>query len=129
MLKLNYTDVGLHVEQMQAPLETLIAQRVTLAMRLGHTLQVEVGLASMLLTAAHPDLPLLEAALRRETGGAGAIAPVDADCVEVSLCGTWLSDSPLAAEGTFFVALGDRTEHLLYHLWHSSQISMLPKIR
>ncbi len=46
MLKLTYTDVGLHLERMATPLETLVAQRVVLALRAGQRLYIEPGKAS-----------------------------------------------------------------------------------
>jgi hypothetical protein len=59
MLKLNYTDVGLYMEQTMTNPELLIAQRVLLAMRLGRSalpsrkesLHIEPGHASFLLPA------------------------------------------------------------------------------
>lgn len=47
MLKLNNTDVGLYMEQIMINPELLMQERVFLAMRLGQTLYVEPGRASL----------------------------------------------------------------------------------
>jgi len=56
MLKLTYTDVGLHLERVPIPLEATVALRVILAMRTGSTLYAEPGRASFLLPADLPEL-------------------------------------------------------------------------
>lgn len=68
MLKLNYTEVGLYMEQTMTAPEILMQDRVVLAMRLGQTFYVEPGRASFLLPTDTPELGQLEMALRLEKG-------------------------------------------------------------
>jgi hypothetical protein len=125
MLKLTYTEAGLHMEQVTTPLETLMTQRVTLALRCGHSLYVESGRASFLLRQDTPGLAHLQAALWQERSHNVAIAPVDAQFVEVSLSGSWVAENAAAHAGIFLVALSDyRTEFFVYKLWLESQMQI-----
>lgn len=121
MLKLNYTESGLYLERIAAPLEMLVAQRVMLALRSGRTLHVEPGKASFLIAANTPGIQQLEAALRLEQNFSTTLSPVDSDFVEVSVQGSWLAESAYAEEGTFVTALSDRTEFFVYKLWQLTQ--------
>lgn len=117
MLKLTYTDVGLYLERLNLALETLVAQRVILAMRLGQTLVIEPGKAAFLLPMNTPGLERLEALIRLERVQDVVIIAVDDDCVEISIKGNWIAQDVAAHEGTFLAVLGDRTELFVYKLW------------
>lgn len=117
MLKLTYTDVGLYLERLTVSLETLVAQRVILAMRLGQTLHVEPGKAAFLLPMDTPGLERLESMIRLERAQDVVIVAVDDECVEVSIKGNWIAQDVAAHEGTFLAILGDRTELFVYKLW------------
>jgi hypothetical protein len=129
MLKLNYTEDGLYMERVMTSPELAIAQRVILAMRLGQSLQVELGHASFLLPADVPELEQLELSLRQECRGRVAVIPVDDKFVEVSLSGSWIAESKEAHEGMFLTVLSDslsetlceRAEFFLYKLWQMSE--------
>ncbi len=121
MLKLTYTELGLHLEQVATSLEQVIAQRSILAVRYGHTLHIEPGRASFLLPAPTPGLTCLELALRRETNHPISITTVDEGFVEVSLQGSWIAAAADAHEGMFLTCLSDRAEFLVYKLWQDSQ--------
>ncbi len=124
MLKLNYTEIGLHMERVMTPLELVIAQRVVLAMRLGQTLHVEPSRASFLLPADLPELGHLEATLRQECSPSVYVMPVDDMFVEVSLHGSWIAENAEAHEGMFLTAVDGRTEFFIYKLWQMSQVPM-----
>jgi hypothetical protein len=64
MLKLNYTDLGLHMEWVMTSPEWLIAQHVVLAMRLAQPLHVEPSHASFLLSAQIAELQQLDNVLQ-----------------------------------------------------------------
>lgn len=117
MLKLTYTEVGLHLERLGAPLEMLVAQRVILALRIGQPLQVEPSRAAFLLAADTPGLFQLAVMLQLEHSPGIAITPVDAAYVEISLQGSWLAAGADAYEGMFIAAFADRTEFLICKLW------------
>jgi hypothetical protein len=119
MLKLTYTEVGLHMERIVGTLEGTIAHRVILALRVGQTLYVEPGHASFLLPATAPGLLQLKQALGLES--AIVIMPVDTEWVEVSVTGSWIAEHVAAHEGMFITALSDRAEFLVYKLWSATQ--------
>jgi hypothetical protein len=121
MLKLNYTEVGLYMEQVMTSPEVAIAQRVVLAMRLGQSLHVEPGHASFLLPADVPELGQLELSLRQERRARVTVIPVDDEFVELSLSGSWIADSKEAHEGMFLTMLSDQTEFLIHKLWQMSE--------
>lgn len=122
MLKLTYTDVGLHTERVSLDPEVLIAQRAILALRLGQTLHLEPGKAAFLLPASVSALKQLNAIAQRETHLGLTITPVDDDYVEVSLHGSWLACGPNAHEGTFLTVLSASAEYWVYKLWQETQI-------
>jgi hypothetical protein len=121
MLKLTYTDAGLHMEKATDAVESLVTQRVILALRLGQTLHIEPSRASFLLPGDAPGLNQLQLSMRLERNRAISISAVDAQFVEVSLRGNWIADSLDAHEGMFITALGDRAEFLVHRLWQNSQ--------
>ena len=121
MLKLTYTEVGLHLERVAVPLETLIAQRVVLALRAGQPMYIEPGKASFLLPADAPGLNQLQMTLGLDHNQVITILPVDEEFVEVSLHGSWIAASMEAHEGMFITALSDRAEFFVYKLWKMTQ--------
>jgi hypothetical protein len=120
MLKLTYTETTFHIERLSQSPEQLVALRVKLAMRMGQTMVVQPSSASFLLPAGLPALSMLEAALRQQQSEAIALCLADAETLEVSLTGTWITVDPEGETGIFLSVLGDRTESLLYHLWQKA---------
>ncbi len=127
MLKLTYIEDGLHMERVSAPLEVLIAQRVTLVMQAGQRLHIEPGQASFLLRAETPGLARLERVLRLEQTLDAVITPVDSAFVEVTVKGCWIAETVDAESGIFVTTLSDVAEFLVMKLWQamSSQFSSL----
>lgn len=121
MLKLLYTEVGLFMERVLAPLELTIAQRVVLAMRLGQTLHVEPGRAAFLLPAQITVLKELQEFLLRADNRQVSVTSVDLDYVEVSVTGSWVSAHEGADEGMLLTVLSDELEATIYQLWQASQ--------
>jgi hypothetical protein len=129
MLKLTYTDTFFRLEFLAQSLEDWVAGRVILAMRVGNSICVEPSTASFLLPADLPELSDLEMAIEREEieaiacvpAGGIALCRCDAEYVEVSISGSWLSADPETEEGVFATTLGDRVESLLFQLWFQSQ--------
>ena len=121
MLKLIYTETGLHLERLAVSLETIVTQRTILALRLGQSLYVETSRAAFLLPADLPEIASLEAALSQEQGDAIALCPVDDDYVEVSLRGVWVANDRQAEEGMFLSVVRDRSEFFIYKLWQLTQ--------
>lgn len=121
MLKLNYTDYGLFLEQVTASLDAVAAQRVMLAVHVGETLHLEPGRAAFLLPVELPGITQLESMLEINATDAIALASVDDEFVEVSLKGTWMASSANAESGTFVTALAPESEQLIYRLWQVTQ--------
>ena len=98
-------------------------------MRLGQSLQVELGHASFLLSADVPELEQLELSLRQECGSKVSVIPVDDKFVEVSLSGSWIAESKEAHEGMFLTVMSDslsetlreRTEFFISKVWQMSE--------
>jgi hypothetical protein len=128
MLKLTYTEFGLHLERVTISLETLVAGRVTLAMRLGQTLHVEPSRAAFLLSVHAPGFAELEKMVRLERAAMVSIVPVDDGFVEVSVQGSWIADTADAHSGMFVTALGDRIEFFVYKLWEATQLQVSPLV-
>lgn len=119
MLKLIYTDLGLHMEYVGDSLETVVSHHVVLTVRTGQTLHVELGQASFLLPVLTPGLGALETALRQYDQTL-EITRVDAEYVEVCLAGTWMAQTAQAHEGMFLAAYDYETELILRRLWQAS---------
>lgn len=124
MLKLNYTDHGLFLELVDASLEVVATQRVMLAVYAGEALHLEPGRAAFLLSATVPGVTKLWRILQADTTGSAAIAPVDAEFVEISLKGTWIASSTSADAGTFITALNPESEALIYQVWTATQTAI-----
>ncbi|MGB8690136.1 MAG: alr0857 family protein [Microcoleus sp.] len=125
MLKLTYTETGFNLERLAQSPEQLVALRVLLAMRVGRRICVEPSSAAFLLPANFdrrgPALSLLETEARKDGTGAIALCVADAEYVEVTLRGTWISDDSEGADGVFATVLGDRVEFLVLKLWLETQ--------
>lgn len=122
MLKITYTETGLHLEHLTQSLEEWTATRVVLSLRAGQRLFLESSTATVLIPAESNNLQVLVAQLRREDSETIAIAPCDLDYVEVSLKGTWIASDPHSSEGVFVVSLSHLTEFLIFKLWEATQV-------
>ena len=126
MLKLTYTENGFYLERLAQPLEEWVTARVILALRAGTNLCVEPSTASFLLPVDMPQLRHLER--HQEGEDAIALSLCDAEYIEVSLKGTWMTSDIDGAEGIFVTSLNYAVEFFLIKLWEESQIrtSCLP---
>jgi hypothetical protein len=124
MLKLTYTEAGLHLERVATSLEVIVAQRVVVAIRAGQNMHIEPSSACFLLPADAPEIVHLEMALRLEQTHAISVATVDDEFVEVNLQGSWMAASADAHEGIFITACSDRAEFFVYKLWQTTQAQM-----
>ena len=129
MLKLNYNDYGLFLEQVNASVDALTGsslwefatQRVMLAVYAGETLHIEPGRAAFLIEANTPEVDRLRCVLQNDTTGVITLSAVDDDYIEVSLKGTWIASSAQAESGTFVAALTPESEKLVCRLWQATQ--------
>jgi hypothetical protein len=120
MLKLTYSDFGLHLEQIGESLEQLVAQRSILAVRIGESVYIQPGNASFLVP---------EDAITASLDLDRSISPhfpislccVDEDFYEVNISGVWISKNGYGSEGIFAARLGAQAESFIQRLWKSSQ--------
>ncbi len=122
MLKLTYTENSFQLERLAQFVEDWVTARVILSLRAGWHICVEPSTASFLLPADLPGIDRLEAEARREDSEIISLCAGDAEYVEVSLHGTWVSAGTDKDEGVFVVSMSDRTEFFLFKLWQESQI-------
>ena len=121
MLKLNYNDCGLFLEQVDASLDAIATQRVMLAVCAGEPLHMEPGRAAFLVSANAPEVQKLQRILQTDTTQTVTVAAVDDGFVEVSLKGTWIAKSINAEAGTLVAALSGESEKLVCQLWQLTQ--------
>ena len=119
MLKLTYTENGFYLEHLAQPLEEWIMARVILALRAGTSFCVEPSTASFLLPSNLPQLHHLER--KREGEDAIALSVCDAEYIEVSLQGTWMTSDAEGSEGIFVTSMSYGVEFFLFKLWQESQ--------
>jgi hypothetical protein len=119
MLKLTYTDTGMHLEYLKQSLEGVVSQRVMLALRCRQTLLLEPGGAAFLLPASLPELERLMAGMERVPQQL-SLCWSDREFIEVSLSGIWLSALQQGEEGLFLVELPLPEEQLLLQLWQAA---------
>ena len=121
MLKLNYNDYGLFLEQVEMSVEAFAAGRIMLAMAAGETLHVEPGRAAFLLPAHITGVKQLERVLQNSATDTVDLSIVDRECVEVSLKGSWIASSAQAESGVFIATFSPEAEALVYQLWEATQ--------
>lgn len=119
MLKLTYTEHGFYLEHLAQSLEEWVTARVILAVRAGSRLCVEPSTASFLLPADMPQLRHLER--QQEGEDAIALCVCDADYIEVSLQGTWMTSDSEGEAGIFVTSMSYAVEFFLLKLWEESQ--------
>jgi hypothetical protein len=132
MLKLTYTEVGLNLERITVPVdnlvETLISQRVVLAVRTGQSICVQPGRASFLVPVNSVNLKEFKATVQGESIRCIDLTSVDHEFYEISLRGTWVAGSHEAYEGMFVASLNDRIEVFIDRLWRSTQVKASSKV-
>jgi hypothetical protein len=124
MLKLTYTETGLHLERLSISLEEFVMNRVLLCLRSGLPIHVETSRAAFLLTADAAELPLLKSAMRHHHSDTISVDRVDGKYVEVCFSGTWIASDLCSEEGTLVSSLSDRTEFYLFKLWQLSESTL-----
>ncbi len=121
MLKLIYTEDGLHLEQLSMSVDAFVTSRQAIAQAMGDSWYAATSAAAMLLPAdTITAVELIALALESQITNL-VIEMVDADYVEIAFTdGIWLATSAQAETGVFVVELGDRFEANLRTLWQMS---------
>ncbi|NEN99844.1 MAG: hypothetical protein F6J94_16585 [Moorea sp. SIO1F2] len=120
MLKLIYTENSFYLERLAQSLEEWVTTRTLVSLRAGASFYIEPSTASFLLPANLPHLRQLEVFVRQDKTDAIALSICDAEYVEVSLQGTWLTSDPEDEEGIFVTAMNYAVEFFLYQLWQEA---------
>lgn len=123
MLKLTYIETGFYLEYLAKSLEEWVQGRVILALRVGESLCVEPSTASFLLPADLPGLDTLALEIRRQDPEAISLSACDAEYLEVSIKGIWVSSESDSSEGVFVAAMSHSIEFFLLKLWQDAQVS------
>ena len=123
MLKLTYIETGFYLEYLAKSLEDWVQERVVLALRVGESLYIEPTTAAFLLPADLPGLETLVMEIRRLDPESISLSAGDAEYIEVSLNGTWVSLNADSDEGVFVAAMSHSIEFFLLKLWQDSQVS------
>ncbi|MEH2291490.1 alr0857 family protein [Nostoc sp.] len=121
MLKLTYTESSFDLECVTLSLEEWIAQRVIFALRVGQGLSIEPTTASFLLPVYLPGVEVLRSEVKRDDRKIIALCACDAEYIEVTLRGSWLSANSKDSVGVFVTIMSDRAEFFLQKLWHEAQ--------
>jgi hypothetical protein len=131
MLKIAYSDTTITLEQLHITAEEMVAQRSTLALRVGQPICVQLGGGSLLLPATMPGIAAFVEAIK----GCDQVmvAPCDYGWLEISLPGIWIAATATSEQGILLVvALNVHLEQQLIQLWQQSlawsvEASSLPK--
>lgn len=123
MLKLTYTENSFYLECLTQSLEEWVAQRVILSLRVGQALCIEPSSASFLLPVDLPGVEVLKAEVKRDDREIIALCACDAEYMEITLRGSWLSNSSEDVVGVFVTTMSDRAEFFLQKLWQEAQES------
>lgn len=119
MLVLIFTETGLHLEICDLSMEDWLISRILLAQKLAETLHIHTSWASLLLPDDLPEIGHVRGASEVE------LCQSEAEWVEVSLEGIWLSSDPQEIEGVLVTELDQETEQLIYHLWFVSKTCLM----
>lgn len=126
MLKVAYTESGLHLERLSQSIEEWIALCVVLALRTSQRLVLERGHASILLPVTLVNLSTLKSILQPEDVEAVTLSVCDEEFIEISLLGTWITTRSDETEGTFIANLSPKIETTLLRFWQESQTCTFP---
>ncbi|MEB3215286.1 MAG: hypothetical protein VKN72_03365 [Nostocales cyanobacterium 94392] len=118
MLKLTYTENSFYLELLTQPIEEWIQAFCILSLRVGQSLCIEPSTACFLLPADLPGLAQLRTQINQnDSGEVIDIYACDAEYVEVTLRGYWLSVSSQSMNGGFVTTMNHSTECFLHQLW------------
>ena len=120
MLKLTYTENHFYLERLDRSLEDWVNTRVILALQTDTKMYIESSTASFLV--AEKDIPNLA---NLEQGNQIELCRCDADFLEVSLKGLWLTSDSESEVGVFVTRLDESTEFLLEQMQQSKQSTAL----
>lgn len=121
MLKITYTENGLHLERIGVSLETWLSNRVLVCLRAGTSIYAEPGTASLLLPL---DLPYFrDSKLSQEQEGSLVTIDIcDESSAEAIFKGTWVATEGDCENGIFVCSLEEELEFFLHRLWQEKNL-------
>jgi hypothetical protein len=125
MLKIIYTETGVHLELLVVDRDDWIAARVQFAASIGEQMIVRKERATFLLPNPICDVSVVEAYLRQAGARGITVQRSDRQYVELGIAGRWMSADPESAEGIFVTQQLDRVEFCLWQLWHATEDLLL----
>ncbi|MFM2303297.1 MAG: hypothetical protein RLZZ135_706 [Cyanobacteriota bacterium] len=119
MLKIIYTDTGIHLEILNVEHQQWIAQRIKFATSIGEQMVVSKQRATFPLPAPICEFPMVEPDLGNMTANTVTVDLCDLDYVEFGMDGYWLASHYDSNEGIFVCEQTERIESYLWQLWCS----------
>jgi hypothetical protein len=119
MLKLTYSEFGLHLEQIDTSLEQWIVRRTILALRISQPMCLQSGNASFLVPTA--SITAIDRDRIVRLPEAITVCCVDLDFFEVNISGVWLTKNSNVSEGILVTELEAVAESSVCRLWECSQ--------
>ncbi|WP_199294454.1 alr0857 family protein [Anabaena sp. FACHB-1237] len=102
-------------------MEEWVAQRAIFCLRIAQSLHLEPTTASFLLPVDLPGVARLKQEVKRNMDII-SLCNCDAEYLEVSLQGSWVSDGSSKDVGVFVTTMNYGTEFFLYKLWQESEV-------
>ena len=124
MLKLIYTEDGLILESVESNLETLVSQRLKLALAAAQPFYVESSTATLLLNLDSREFVQLQNVIAQDKTQAIQASVLEGDCIEVTLKGTWVTNLPDSESGILLASLGKQSERLVQDYWEISELQV-----
>jgi hypothetical protein len=125
MLKIVYTETGLHLELLTVDLDEWIAGRRNFAKSIGELMLVSKERATFMLPNQICDLRVVKDYLRKLGVRTITINQCDRDWVEIGLAGSWICTDIDSAEGIFVTTQLDRVESYLFQLWQAAKTELV----
>ena len=119
MLKLIYTETGLHIELLTIDLEDWVEQRLLFSNSTSEIIFLSSGTASFLLPTTICEATAINFYLYHQGAKNVTANYCDLDSIEIGLTGYWLATDPDSDRGVFATELLDRVEFYLWQLWCS----------
>ncbi len=120
MLKIIYTEIGVHLELLAVDRDDWIAARLKFAASVGEQMIVRKERAAFLLPNPIYEVCAVEAYLRQAGASRITVQRSDLQYIELGIDGRWIGTDPESAEGIFVSQQLDRVEFCLWQLWHAT---------
>ena len=125
MLKIAYTETGLHLELLTVDRDEWISGRLNFAKSIGELMLVRKERATFMLPNKICDMRVVKDYLRKLGARTVTINQCDRDWAEIGLSGRWICTDIDSAEGIFVTKQLDRVELYLFQLWQAAKSELV----